>query len=269
MTPDGLRIRGPETGVRIAYTSITSLEGSPGRLRLTSERSDLTVTGPPELIQALHIELRTRGHLDANAGQIPDLVRAAVGLEEDYLLYTIFGPFYELHAALLGEGAELGSPVTEPNAAVFQVGLTELQRHLDQVAYVLPAFIRHRDALLVDGPEPGWLKADETALRVALAPVQRATAEVGQLAAQVSRLIDLDPAELPKVSYGGAAVSLGAAALVRPGLRGVRPVAGLRGPQPGRPAQEPGHRASRRGAGRRSWTAGTRWSAADCRCCPT
>ncbi|WP_061295450.1 hypothetical protein [Herbidospora cretacea] len=215
-TPDGLRIRGPETGVRIAYTSIRSIEGSPGRLRLTSERSDLTVAGPPELIQALHVELRTRGHLDAGPGQIPDMVRAAVGLEEDYLLYTIFGPFYELHAALLGEGADLGRPVTEPDAAVFQVGLTEVQRHLDQVAHVLPAFIRQRDALLVTGPEPAWLKSDETALRAALAPVQRAAAEVGQLAAQVQRLIDLDPAELPKVSYGGAAVSLGAAALVNP-----------------------------------------------------
>ncbi|WP_066372179.1 hypothetical protein [Herbidospora mongoliensis] len=215
-TPDGLRIRGPELGLRIAYTSIKSVEGTPERLRLTTERSDLTVVAPPELIQALHTELRARSYLDATAGQVPGMLRAAVGLEEDYLLYTIFGPFYELHAALLGEGADLGGPVTEPNAAVFQVGLFELQRHLDQVSYILPAFIRRRDALLLGDPEPDWLKAEEAALRAALAPVQRAAAEVGQLAAQVSRLIDLDPAELPKVSYGGAAVSLGAAALVNP-----------------------------------------------------
>ncbi|NAS26847.1 hypothetical protein GT755_34915 [Herbidospora sp. NEAU-GS84] len=213
---DGLRVRGPEVSLRVAYTSIRNVEGTSERLRLTTDRSDLTVVGPAELIQALHVELRTRSLLDATADQIPGLLQAAVGLEEDYLLYTIFGPFYELHAALLGEGADLSGPVTVPDAAVFQVGLAELQRHLDQVVYVLPAFIRHRDAQLLDGPEPAWLKADEAALRAALAPVQRAAAEVGQLAAQVSRLIDLDPAELPKVDYGGAALSLGAAALVNP-----------------------------------------------------
>ncbi|WP_083973760.1 hypothetical protein [Herbidospora daliensis] len=225
---DGLRVRGPEVGLHIAYPSIRSVEGDPAAprptLRLTTERSDLTVVAQAELIQALHTEIRTWSHLDAAAGQIPDLLRAAAGLEEDYLLYTIFGPFYELHAALLGDTADLATPVTLPDsaesrsrlAAVLQIGLVELQRHLDQVAFVLPAFIRHRDALLLDTDEPEWLKQGEAALRAALAPTQRAAAETGQLAAQVSRLIDLDPDALPKVSYAGAAMSLGAAALVNP-----------------------------------------------------
>nr|WP_062339674.1 hypothetical protein [Herbidospora sakaeratensis] len=225
---DGMRVRGPEVSLSIAYAAIRGVEGDPAAprptLRLTTERSDLTVVAQPELIQALHTEIRTWSHLDATADQIPDMLHAAAGLEEDYLLYTIFGPFYELHAALLGETDGLSTPVTLPDtaegrsrlAAVLQIGLVELQRHLDQVAYVLPAFVRHRDAVLLATDEPEWLKQGEAALRGALAPTQRAAAETGQLAAQVSRLIDLDPDALPKVSYTGAALTLGAAALVNP-----------------------------------------------------
>jgi hypothetical protein len=83
-------------------------------------------------------------------------------------------PFYELHAALLGDRADdgLGCPVQPPEAeqdrartaAVLSEGLAELQRHLDQTCSVLPAFVRHRDAqslASVGGGEPGWLKEQE------------------------------------------------------------------------------------------------------------
>lgn len=231
---DGMRIRGSGVKLLIPYPEIQSIESEPSvsraTLRLTTARSDLRIVARPELIQALHIEVAAASNACAAPRQIPDMLRAAVGLEEDYLLYTVFGPFYELHAALLGDvdAARLGTPVTMPETAedrsrvtaVLQVGLGELQRHLDQVALVLPAFLRHRDAQLLapvtGDAEPDWLKATESKLRGALAPVQRAAAETGQLAAQVSRLMDLDPDALPKVSYAGAAVSLGAAALINP-----------------------------------------------------
>jgi hypothetical protein len=227
---DGMRVKGGTVNLRIPYAAIRTLESEPAvprpSLRLTTERTDLRIVAQPELVQALHTEIRAWGY--ASTGRIQDMLRAAVGLEEDYLLYTVFGPFYELHAALLGDvgASELGTPVTLPEstaertrvAAVLQVGLGELQQHLDQVAYVLPAFLRHRDAQLLAPfcDEPGWLKDAEPRLRAALAPAQRAAGETGQLAAQVSRLMDLDPDALPKVGYAGAAVSLGAAALINP-----------------------------------------------------
>ncbi|MEV0382080.1 hypothetical protein [Nonomuraea sp. NPDC050643] len=232
--PDGMRVKGAGVNLRIPYQAIKSVEGRPGlpraAMRLTTERTELEVVAQPELVQALHIELRAWSNALAKPSQVPGMLRAAVGLEEDYLLYTVLGPFYELHAALLGDvGADgLARPVTLPEdsdersrvAAVLQVGLGELQAHLDQVASVLPAFLRHRDARLLaavtNGAEPDWLKAQEARLRAALAPVQRASAETGQLAMQLSRVMDLDPDALPKVSYAGAALSLGAAALLNP-----------------------------------------------------
>jgi hypothetical protein len=232
--PDGMRVKGSGVNLRIAYESIRTVEAEPkpprAEMRLTTERTDLRIVAQPELVQALHTEVRAWSNACAGAGQIPDMLRAAVGLEEDYLLYTVFGPFYELHAALFGDvGADgLGTPVPPPGspeersrvAAVLQAGLGELQTHLDQVGYVLPAFLRHRDACLLaavtGGAEPDWLKAGEAKLRVAFAPVQRAAAETAQLAGQLSRVMDLDPAALPKVSYAGAALSFGAAALLNP-----------------------------------------------------
>lgn len=190
--PDGMRVKGDGVNVRIPYERIRTVEGDPGppraELRLTTDRTELRVVAQPELVQALHTEVRAWGNACAGAAQVPGMLRAAVGLEEDYLLYTVFGPFYELHAALLGDvGADgLGRPVELPEpgderarvAAVLQVGLRELQTHLDQVTTVLPAFLRHRDALLLSpltgGAEPGWLKAQEPKLRAALAQIGRA-----------------------------------------------------------------------------------------------
>ncbi|MGW0801622.1 hypothetical protein [Nonomuraea sp. NPDC002799] len=231
--PDGMRVKGSGVNLRIPYQDITSVEGEPGlpraAMRLTTGRSDLRLVAQQELVQALHTELRAWSNVRAGAGRIPDMLRAAVGLEEDYLLYTVFGPFYELHAALLGDAeGGLATPLTLPGtteertrvAAVLQVGLGELQAHLDQVGYVLPAFLRHRDAQLLapvtGGTEPDWLKAGEARLRAAFVPVQRAAAETGQLAALLARVMDLDPDALPKVSYAGAALSFGAAALLNP-----------------------------------------------------
>ncbi|MFI6479274.1 hypothetical protein ACIBH1_15175 [Nonomuraea sp. NPDC050663] len=244
---DGIRMKGPDVNVRIAYDTIRGVDGdltgARPALRVSTERGEHVIVAQPEVVQTAHIEIRTWSYASATPRQIPDLLRAAVGLEEDYLLYTIFGPFYELHAALLGEGEGEGEaragawagagagawagevfPAEAPEerarvAAVLQIGLGELQRHLDQVAFVLPAFLRHRDALLIKaagGGEPAWLKQGEAALRAALAPTQRIAAETAQLVAQVSRIVDLDPEALPKVSYAGAAVSLGAAALINP-----------------------------------------------------
>ncbi|MBX6391641.1 MAG: hypothetical protein IRZ08_22085, partial [Frankia sp.] len=194
---------------------------------------DITVVGQLELIRALHTDLLAGNYATEDPRHLPDMLRAAVGLEDDYFLYTIFGPFYELHAALLGDvtAADLGRPVTLPDddeargrtAAALAEGLGELQRHLDQVSSVLPAFVRHRDATLLAAAapadasqrvgEPAWLKAHEGRLRAALAPAQRAAAETAALAAQVTRLLDLDPSALPKPNYAGAAISLGAALL--------------------------------------------------------
>jgi hypothetical protein len=233
-TADGMRVKGSAVNILLPYQGIRAVECDPAvtrpTLRVLTERTDLRIIGQPELLQALHTEIRAWSNACANPRQIPDMLRAGVGLEEDYLLYTVFGPFYELHAALLGDvGAdELDKPVTLPEsaqdrsriAAVLQVGLGELQTHLDQITAILPAFLRHRDGLLLapvtGGAEPDWLKATESRLRAALSPVQRAAGETAQLAAQLSRLIDLDPDALPKVSYAGAAVTLGAAALINP-----------------------------------------------------
>ncbi|MFI7697947.1 hypothetical protein [Nonomuraea sp. NPDC049480] len=233
-TPEGMRVKGAGVNLRVPYQGIRSVECEPGvpraTMRLKSERTELAIVAQPELVQALHIEVKAWSNASASARQLPDMLRAAVGLEDDYLLYTVFGPFYELHAALLGDvGADgLGGPVTLPDtpeersrvAAVLQVGLSELQGHLDQVGFVLPAFLRHRDAHLLapvtGGAEPDWLKAGEARLRTAFAPVQRVAAETGQLAAQLARVMDLDPSALPKVSYAGAALSFGAAALLNP-----------------------------------------------------
>lgn len=220
---DGLRVRGPEVSLSIAYTAIRGVEGDLSgprpTLSLTTERTDLTIAAQPELVQALHTEIKAGGYAQATPEHLAGMLRAAVGLEEDYLLYTIFGPFYELHAVLtdLSEPVVLADAAEERSrvAAVLQIGIGELQRHLDQVTYVLPAFMRSRDAHLL-GTEPDWLKAGESALRSALAPLQRAAGETAQLAAQLSRLVDLDPDAIPKVSYAGAAVSLGAAALINP-----------------------------------------------------
>jgi hypothetical protein len=233
VTPDALRVKGPGVDLTMPFPAIRTVEGEAAapraRLRVATDRVEIGIVGQLELVQAVHTEVVAGNHATAPPQQLPDQLRAAVGLEEDYFLYTIFGPFYELHAALLGDvgGDGLGAAVKPPDsdeqragtAVVLTEGLAELQRHLDQIGVVLPAFVRHRDAELLEpvtGREPAWLKAQEGQLRLALAPVQRVAAETAGLAAQVSRLIDLDPASLPRPSYTGAAVTLGAAALLNP-----------------------------------------------------
>ncbi len=227
-----LRVKGPGVDLRVPFPAIRAVEGAAdaarASLRVAAEGEDVTVVGPLELVRALHTDIAAGNYATEDPRHLPDMLRAAAGLEDDYFLYTIFGPFYELHAALLGDAAAggLADQVALPaddegrlrTAAALSEGLDELRRHLDQVGSVLPAFIRHRDGLLlapVTGgrPEPEWLKAHETRLRAALAPAQRAAAETGALSAQVQRLMDLDPSALPKANYAGAAVALGAALL--------------------------------------------------------
>ncbi|WP_232304012.1 hypothetical protein [Pseudofrankia sp. DC12] len=227
-----LRVKGPGVDRRVPLRQIRSVEGASGEtrasLRVADPGGDVTVVGQLELVRALHTDIAAGNYAAEDPRHLPDMLRAAAGLEDDYFLYTIFGPFYELHAALLGDAAAggLAAPVELPaddegrlrTAAALSEGLDELRRHLDQVGSVLPAFIRHRDGLLLapvtDGrPEPEWLKTQEARLRTALAPAQRAAAETGALSAQVQRLMDLDPSALPKANYAGAAVALGAALL--------------------------------------------------------
>ncbi|SQD98002.1 conserved hypothetical protein [Parafrankia sp. Ea1.12] len=232
--PDALRVRGPGLELRLPFTALRAVEGTSQEqragLRVATGDAEVSIVGQLELVRAVHTDIVAGRHATAGPRAVPDMLRAAVGLEEDYFLYTIFGPFYELHAVLLGDGtaAELGRAVPQPTddearartAATLAEGLVELQRHLDQVGSVLPAFVRHRDALLLEpvtgGAEPAWLKAQEGRLRAALTPVQRAAAETAQLAAQATRLLDLDPAALPRPNYTGTAVSLGVAALLNP-----------------------------------------------------
>jgi hypothetical protein len=230
---DAVRFKGPDLDVRVPFPAIRSVQpvASVPRagLRVATDRTEVALVGQLELVQALHTEIAAGSNATADPRQLPDLLRAAAGLEEDYYLYTVFGPFYELHAALLGDAGadQLATPVappeTEPErarvAAVLATGLTELQRHLDQVGAVLPAFVRHRDGQLLAAAgagEPAWLKAQESQLRAACAPVQRAAGETAALASQASRLLDPDPESVPPASYAGAAVSLGAAALLNP-----------------------------------------------------
>ncbi|WP_241841970.1 hypothetical protein [Pseudofrankia sp. BMG5.36] len=227
-----LRVKGPGADLRVPFPEILSVEGTAdaarASLRVAAAGADVTVVGQLELVRALHTDIVAGNYATEDPRHLPDMLRAAAGLEDDYFLYTIFGPFYELHAALLGDAAagDLAVPVTLPaddegqlrTAAALSEGLDELRRHLDQVGSVLPAFIRHRDALLLapatgGRAEPEWLKAQESRLRAALAPAQRAAAETGALSAQVQRLMDLDPSALPKANYAGAAVALGAALL--------------------------------------------------------
>jgi hypothetical protein len=233
VTAEAVRVKGPGVDLTIPFAGLGSVEGTAtvprASLRVTTDRTVVTIIGQSELVQAVHTEIAAGSNATANAGQVPDMLRAAVGLEEDYFLYTVFGPFYELHAALLGDATadQLATPATPPDseedrarmAAVLAEGLLDLQRHLDQVGSVLPAFVRHRDAQLlapVGDPEPDWLKLQEGQLRAAFGPVQRAASETAGLAGQASRLLDLDPESVPRASYAGAAVSLGAAALFNP-----------------------------------------------------
>jgi hypothetical protein len=230
---ESVRVKGPGVDLTIPFARLGSVEGTAtvprASLRVTTDRTVVTIIGQSELVQAVHTEIAAGSNATAKAGQVPDMLRAAVGLEEDYFLYTVFGPFYELHAALLGDATadQLATPATPPDseedrarmAAVLAEGLLDLQRHLDQVGSVLPAFVRHRDAQLLAplaSGEPDWLKLQEGQLRQAFGPVQRAASETAGLAGQASRLLDLDPESVPRASYTGAAVSLGAAALFNP-----------------------------------------------------
>jgi len=227
-----LRVKGPGVDLRVPFPIIQSVEGAADEarasLRVAAQDGAVTVVGQLEVVRALHIDIAAGNYATEDPQHLPDMLRAAAGLEDDYFLYTIFGPFYELHAALLGDAGaggladEVALPADDEGrlrtAAALSEGLDELRRHLDQVGSVLPAFIRHRDALLL-GPviggrvEPEWLKTQEARLRSALAPAQRAAAETGALSAQVQRLMDLDPSALPKANYAGAALALGAGLL--------------------------------------------------------
>jgi hypothetical protein len=229
-----LRVKGPGADLRVPLAQIRSLESGAdealANLRVAAADVEVTLVGQLELVRALHTDIAASNYATEEPRYLPDMLRAAAGLEDDYFLYTIFGPFYELHAALLGDvtASGLAAPVELPaddegrlrTAAALAAGLDELRRHLDQVGSALPAFVRYRDALLlapVTGgrPEPDWLKAQEARLRAALSPAQRAAAETSALSAQVQRLMDLDPSALPKANYTGAALALGAA-LVNP-----------------------------------------------------
>lgn len=239
VTADALRVKGRGTDLKVPFAGIRRVAADPGdgraHLRIDAEPTGVTVAGQLELVQALHADLLAGSHATVPPGRLPDLLRAAVALEEDYLLAVVFGPCYELHAALLSERAGAGpvpgqglhTPVRLPGseaervrlAAMLREGLGELERHFDLIGVALPGFFRDRDAALlapVTGTEPPWLKKQEAQLRQAMAPLPRAASEVGALSAQLSRLVELDPSALPRPGYAGAAVSLGAAALLNP-----------------------------------------------------
>jgi len=230
VVPDAVRVKGSGVDLRLPFAAIRTIEGESAdaraRLRVATDKAEVTIDGQLELVRAAHIETVAASNATAGGGQVADMLRAAVGLEEDYFLYTVFGPFYELHDALLGSGdlasaLELPEPQEERSrlAAVLHAGLAELQGHLDRVAFALPSFVRYRDARMLaafTSAEPAWLKVQEAQLRAAITPAGRAAAETAQLAALVSRLQDLDPATPVRANYTGAAVTLGAAALLNP-----------------------------------------------------
>lgn len=229
---DALRITGRIFDARLAYDVIGELapdvRGTRTALRIAAGEHDVTVEGQTELIQSLHTRIKAASVATAAAPRVPDLLRAGLGLEEDYLLAAVFGPVYELHAALLGDPDPAGltrpalPPTTEGDewrmTTVLTTGLTALRQHLDHVTHVLAPFLRSRDAELVacvSATEPEWLKLSEARLRTALLPVQRVSGEVGQLLAVAGRL----PAEgdAPGRADYTAALTMGAAAaLINP-----------------------------------------------------
>ncbi len=228
----GVRVRGPSLAAELSYDSLREpapdVRGSRTSLRLASTEHEVTLVGQTELIQAVHTRIWAGGTPTASPEQVPDLLCDSLDLEEEYLLSAVFGPLYELHAALLsdlGLGAldrRLDVPQStaeqERTTAVLATGLAELRRHYDHVAHVLAPFVRSRDAWLaapVAATEPAWLKAAETTLRTALAPVERVAAEVDRLLGMTSRLPGGD-LPLPRADDTGAAGSLGTATLAGP-----------------------------------------------------
>jgi hypothetical protein len=236
---DALRITGRKVDTRLAYDVIGELapdvRGPRTALRIGAGEHGVTVEGQTELVQALHTRIKAAAVATATAPQVPDLLRAGLGLEEDYLLAAVFGPVYELHAALLGDPDPAGltrpavPPTTEADESrmttVLTTGLTALRQHLDHVTHVLAPFLRSRDAELVafvSATEPEWLKLSEARLRTALLPVQRVSGEVGQLLAMAGRLPTEGDAP-GRADYTAALTMGAAAALINP----VFAVAGL------------------------------------------
>ncbi|MEO1060444.1 MAG: hypothetical protein AAFZ07_03420 [Actinomycetota bacterium] len=233
-TPTALRVRGPGLDARLRYDDLTEvapeIDGPSTELHVVAGVDDLRLTSRTELVQRLHTSVRAAATAEAAIERVTDLLRAALGLEDDLLLTSIVGPIYDLHAVLLGgadRGTDLGRAVSLPETEAererltiaVNAGLVELRRHLDHVAHVFAPFLRSRDARVIAPAvrgEPEWLKASESRLRLALSPVQRLAGEVAQLLGVAGRLPGGEAARLGSANYGGAAVSLGAAALINP-----------------------------------------------------
>ncbi|MEM7523530.1 MAG: hypothetical protein AAF360_07205, partial [Pseudomonadota bacterium] len=191
--------------------------------------SSVTLLTRVELAEKIETSLLAERLAAGGRDHAPDLLRAAVGLEEDWLLSVIAGPSCLMHSALLTaaqrDGADLSTPAPEDAgspafAAVMAAGLDDLRTHFEMVANVLPSFITAQDRRIVSaaGGSDEWLKPAEAGLRAALSPALRAALDIVQIRSLVWRVADLNPENLPKTDFTGAALTAVVGGAINPML---------------------------------------------------
>ncbi len=221
-----LTIKSPDTDRQIPIASLTRVEpierdGSI-ELELTIDTAEHRVSADLAVLQALHTVLHRNILIEQCGRRELDLPRATLAREGDYLLYTLFGRFYELHAALCrewGRGAEL-HPLELPEAHSSRLALASviaqstapLLRHIDMLVYYLPTYLTQRDTKLFAGhpEEQAAVKDHESRYRGVLSAVRGLTGELSWMRETLLRIEGVEP--VPDASTGLATLSLAAAA---------------------------------------------------------
>ncbi len=182
------------------------------------------VLGQTALLCGLHTAIHREQLVGRGTAGSESLLRASLGREGDYLLYSIFGPFYELHAAMCQKWGRPGEmhALALPDDAKAQVEIAmviaqaadQLLRHLDMVAFYLPSFLVRCDAPLIGHPDCALMKRHEMAYRSALQATRSLSGELSVMRDQLLRIEGVK--STPGKGYGGASISLAAASIVAP-----------------------------------------------------
>jgi hypothetical protein len=230
---EGLEVEGAAGGRTIPYAEVRGVSrevenGQEGLTVTVANGPPVRLTGERGVLYALATAVRARLVARTHGGRPGDLVAAILGLERDYFVYTLFGPLFELHAALSRRGeAGLDDPLPVPAATddllalagAMAQGLAPMRNHLDKVAYYLPSMLVACDAAVCCAGGrmmPPWLKAHERNYRAVLAGVQPVAAELRMMRELLTRLRGVEARLRREADYGSAKLSLVLGATVNP-----------------------------------------------------
>ena len=225
---DHLRLRGSDVSEEILYSSVTGMNcchQDDGKLvfSLAQGTTISRFSGELEQVRGLHLALRKLVSKVGGEQKRETLCRRILGFEGDYLLYTIFSPFYHTQR-LLEEGPHGDSLSTDQameQLVLLSQACVNILRHLRMVTDFLPTFISNRDLEILgstNDPRESLeatkvCKNQEAGLRRAFLQVQSLQGPLHRVSSVISNKTGF---RATNPDYGPLAISLVGASLFSP-----------------------------------------------------